>query len=96
MPRRDRAIKSDGQVAVVKPYIWHDAMDERGVVHRVVSLANVMRLCSALCGLKGKWAHAKDDAEHRPAATLTETLRPTSCMTCIVMEARRVAWRPGV
>jgi hypothetical protein len=76
------------RVTVVKPYVWHDAMDERGVVHRVVSLANVMHLCSARCGLEGKWNHAKDDVGRRPTAILTWTLEPTTCMTCIVMEAR--------
>lgn len=81
------------KIIVIKPFVWTSATDERGVVHRVVSLAGVMNLCTARCGLEGKWSHARADATtHRWALTVVSmsyTYEAPSCMTCIVKEAER-------
>lgn len=73
------------RITVIKPFDWTNAMDERGVVHRVVSAAGTMHLCAARCGLIGKWDHEEDE---RRMATLAWTRKLPSCMTCIVREAR--------
>lgn len=79
--------------AVVKPFVYTCAADPAGVVHRVVSLAGVMNLCTARCGLEGKWSYVRVDATTRRWASTTVTMSWTddapSCMTCIVKEAMR-------
>lgn len=79
------------RITVIKPFDWTNAMDERGVVHRVVSAVGTMHLCAARCGLIGKWDHEEDEEDEWRMATLAWTREPTSCMTCIVREARLAA-----
>lgn len=71
-------------------YVWWAAADEHGVVHRVVSLADtfgVRNLCTARCGLTGRWDHLKI-YNGSPIPVLSRTHESPSCMTCIVKEAR--------
>jgi hypothetical protein len=75
------------RITVIKPFTWTNALDERGVVHRVVSLPGVMHLCAARCGLDGRWSHAPD-VKARPTEVLMWTDEAPSCMTCIVKEAK--------
>lgn len=71
------------RITVIKPYTWTNAIDARGIVHRVVSLAGVMHLCGARCGLDGRWEHAREDAKDRPVDVLRFTEEDVSCMSCI-------------
>jgi hypothetical protein len=79
------------RITVIKPFVYTNATDPIGVVHRVVSLAGVMNLCTARCGLEGKWGHAETRRWASTTVTMTWTDESPSCMTCIVMEARRAA-----
>lgn len=72
-------------ITVIKPFVYTNATDPAGVVHRVVSLAGVMNLCTARCGLEGKWGHHP----MRRWVTMTWTDEAPSCITCIVKEAER-------
>ncbi len=76
MARRDRRNVED------PTYVWTNAIDGRGIVHRVVSLAG-FRHCGARCGLDGMLREAI-----RSFTELTWTDEDVSCMTCIVKEAR--------
>jgi hypothetical protein len=67
------------KVTVTTPYAWMNAIDVRGIVHRVVSLVGVMRLCGARCGLDGRWDHA----EPGPGDVLQLTEEDVSCMACV-------------
>ena len=75
--------------AVVRPFIYTNATDPAGVVHRVVSLAGVMNLCTARCGLEGKWSHEYTRRWASSSVTMTWTDDAPSCITCIVNEAER-------
>lgn len=83
------------RITVIKPYIWTNAIDERGVVHRVVSLAGIMHLCTTRCGFDGRWSHVEDKrprpAKDKPIDVVTWTAETPSCMTCIVREAQLAA-----
>jgi hypothetical protein len=74
---------------IVKPFMYTNATDPTGIVHRVVSLAGVMNLCTARCGLEGKWSHEETRRWASSSVTMTWTDDAPSCMTCIVKEAER-------
>ena len=78
-------------ITVIKPFVWTSAADSAGVVHRVVSLAGVMNLCTARCGLKGKWSHEATRRWASTTVTMSWTDEAPSCMTCIVKEAERAS-----
>lgn len=80
MPQCSEAIAADLEhVSEVEQFAWNNALDERGVVHRVVSLLNVMNHCAARCGLDGRWDHK--------GGTMAWTAETLSCMTCTVRES---------
>lgn len=79
------------RITVIKPFSWTNAQDEHGVVHRVISGTGAMDLCTARCGLSGRWRHAERRASRygmMPIPVLTSTGETMSCMTCIVREAK--------
>jgi hypothetical protein len=78
-------------MTVIKPFCWVNAIDFRGIVHRVISHmpCGVTHVCRARCGLAGRWSHTKATYQTRRLRVVRFTAEDVSCMACVVDETPR-------